>query len=53
MKPNDKRHLMMAFIRPTPVCVAVRQAHRLGPMPAIAVFWDTAENKATIFEVMP
>lgn len=50
---NDKRHLMVAFIRPTLTAQAVRLAFRLGPMPALSVFWDTVEAKATIFEVMP
>lgn len=50
---NDKRYLMVAFIRPSPACIAVRQAFRLGPMPALSVFWDTVEKRATIFEVMP
>lgn len=50
---NDKRHLMMAFLRPTPLAQAVRLAFALGPMPALAVFVDRVDAEVTIFEVMP
>lgn len=50
---NDKRHLMVAFLRPTRTAQAVRLAFQMRPMPALSVFWDTVEGKATIFEVMP
>lgn len=49
--PNDKRHVLVAFVRPTPICIAVCGAMG-GPLPtAIAVFLDRETSQVSLVDV--
>ena len=50
-RPNDKRHLLVAFVRPTPICMAACRAIG-GPLPtAIAVFLDRETSQVSLVDV--
>ena len=49
--PNDKRYMLLAFLRPTPICIAVYGAMG-GPMPtAVAVFMDRETKSISLVDV--
>jgi len=49
--PNDKRHVLVAFIRPTQICIATCRAIG-GPLPtAIAVFLDRETKAINLVDV--
>ena len=49
--PNDKRHVLVAFMSPTPICMATCRAIG-GPLPtAIAVFLDRETRQISLVDV--
>lgn len=51
--PNDKRHMLLSFLRPTQVCMAVCRAIG-GPIPtAVAVFMDRETGHVSLVDVTP
>ena len=51
LKPNDKRHVLVALLRPSPVSLAVCRAIGGPRPPAMAVFFDRQELSVSLVDV--
>lgn len=49
--PNDKRHVLVALLRPSPVSLAVCRAIGGPRPPAIAVFFDREQKTIGLVDV--
>ena len=49
--PNDKRHILVALLRPAPISLAVCQVIGGPQPPAIAVFLDREQKTISLVDV--
>lgn len=49
--PNDKRHVLVALLRPAPISLAVCQVIGGPRPPAVAVFFDREEHTFSLVDV--
>ncbi len=49
--PNDKRHILVALLKPSSVSMAVCQAIGGPRPPAVAVFFDREEHTFSLVDV--
>jgi hypothetical protein len=49
--PNDKRHILVALLRPSPISLAACQVIGGPRPPAIAVFFDREEHAFNLVDV--
>jgi hypothetical protein len=50
--PNDKRHILVAMLRPLPISLAACQVIGGPRPPAIAVFFDREEHTFSLVDVV-
>lgn len=50
--PNDKRHVLVAMLRPSPISMAACQAIGGPRPPAIAVFFDREQKTIGLVDVV-
>lgn len=50
--PNDKRHVLVALLRPAPISLAACQAIGGPRPPAIAVFFDREQGTISLVDVV-
>jgi len=49
----DKRHILLAYCKPSAMHLAVCKAAGCGSRPALAVFFDRVEKQISILEFKP
>jgi len=50
--PNDKRHILVALLRPSPISLAVCQVIGGPRPPAVAVFFDREQGTIGLVDVV-
>jgi len=48
---EDKRHILVAYLKPSTMHLAVCQAANCGHRPTLAVFFDRVDKVITIWDV--
>jgi hypothetical protein len=50
--PNDKRHILVAMLRPSPISLAACQVIGGPRPPAVAVFFDREDHTFSLVDVV-